>query len=73
MIDLTDSLSELLFKTLGPLAEEWAGLKLRPTSIYGIRRYLNNSALMSHIDRVRSHVISLIINVAQVLQDLRLL
>ena len=34
-----------------PLAEDWAGVQLEFTSIYGVRRYLNNSALISHIDR----------------------
>ena len=40
-----------VFKVLGPMAESWSGIKLKPTSIYGIRRYLNNSALFSHIDK----------------------
>ena len=34
-----------------PLAEDWAGVQLEFTSIYGVRRYLNNSALISHVDR----------------------
>ena len=36
---------------LWPMAEAWAGVELEFTSVYGIRRYLNNSALISHIDR----------------------
>ena len=36
---------------LWPLAEAWAGVELEVTSVYGIRRYLNNSALISHIDK----------------------
>lgn len=36
---------------LWPLAEAWAGVELEFTSVYGIRRYLNNSALISHIDK----------------------
>ena len=60
---------ELTFKTLGPLAEEWAGVKLRPSSIYGIRRYVNNSALISHIDKVNTHVISLILNLGQDVEE----
>ena len=60
---------ELIYKTLGPLAEEWAGVKLRPSAIYGIRRYVNNSALISHIDRVNTHVISLILNLGQDVEE----
>ena len=36
---------------LWPLAEAWAGVELEVTSVYGVRRYLNNSALISHIDK----------------------
>ena len=50
---------------LGRRAEVWAGLRLAPTSIYGIRRYRNNSLLATHVDRTNSHVISAILNVAQ--------
>ena len=34
-----------------PLAEQWSDVALQFTSIYGIRRYFNNSALISHVDR----------------------
>ena len=36
---------------LQPLAEQWSDVALQFTSIYGIRRYFNNSALISHVDR----------------------
>ena len=51
MLGLSSEEIQLSFRRLGPLAEQWAGVKLRPTSIYGIRRYVNNSALISHIDK----------------------
>lgn len=41
-------------KTLLPLHEEWAGVKLKPTSIYGIRANRNGSSLIMHYDKVRS-------------------
>ena len=66
MVYLTNEISEKMFKTLGPVAEQWSGVKLKPTSVYGMRRYLNNSALISHIDKVETHIISVIVNVAQV-------
>ena len=34
------------------VAEAWAGVELEFTAVYGVRRYLNNSALISHIDRL---------------------
>ena len=57
MIELKDEISEKMLKTLGPIDESWSGVKLKPTSVYGIRRYLNNSALMSHIDKPDTHII----------------
>lgn len=40
-------------QTLLPLHEQWAGgIKLKPTSAYGIRLYLNGSSLVMHYDRV---------------------
>ena len=35
MIPLDEKVREEIFKTLGPLAENWSNLKLVPTSIYG--------------------------------------
>jgi prolyl 4-hydroxylase len=61
---------EQIFKTLGPRAEQWAGLKLAPTSVYGIRRYRSGALLATHVDRTNTHVISAILNIAQeVLED----
>lgn len=35
------------------------------TSIYGIRKYTNNSILRMHVDTLATHVVSAIINVDQ--------
>ena len=69
MIQLNSDISKSIFEVLGPLAEEWADLKLTPTSLYGIRRYRNMSTLASHVDRISSHVISAIINVDQEVEE----
>lgn len=45
------------------LHEEWSGLKLRPTSIYGLRLNRNGSSLVMHYDKVETHVISAIVHV----------
>merc|ERR1719402_798262 len=66
MIVLNDTTQEVIFKTLGPLVEKWSGgVKLNPTSVYGIRRYTNNSWMLGHVDKAESHIISVILNVAQ--------
>lgn len=47
-----------------PLHEAWAGgIKLRPTSIYGVRFYQNGSSLTMHVDKPETHVISSIVHV----------
>jgi hypothetical protein len=56
---IVDIATELL-----PLHEEWAGIKLVPTSVYGVRMYQNGSALAMHVDNVDSHIISSIVHIA---------
>ena len=65
LLPLDEATKEAIFKTLGPAAEAWSGLRLVPTSIYGIRRYRNMSTLLAHVDQVRTHVVSAILNIAQ--------
>lgn len=55
-----------LFDDLLPVMEEWSGQKLKSTSCYGVRHYYRDSVLANHVDRIDTHVISGIINVAQV-------
>jgi len=47
-----------------PLLEEWTGMELRPTSLYGIRVYRKGAILSPHVDR-NPLIASAIINVAQ--------
>lgn len=46
---------------LRPLHEEWAGIKLRATSSYGIRLNQNMSSLVMHYDKVSSFFVALFI------------
>jgi hypothetical protein len=53
-------------KILQPLHEEWVGgMKLKPTSIYGIRANRNGSSLIMHYDKIQTHVISSIVHIAR--------
>jgi hypothetical protein len=40
---------------------------------YGVRRYLNGSSMLLHVDRVASHVVSAILQIDQVLSNLQAL
>jgi hypothetical protein len=55
---------EFIWNNIRPVIEEWTGHELRPTSLYGIRVYTNNSVLATHVDRLPL-VSSCIINVDQ--------
>ncbi len=45
--------------------EQWSGVELELTDIYGMRRYEDGARLLTHVDREATHAASLIINVAQ--------
>lgn len=51
-VDMQAIVNEVMLDIL-PLHEEWAGgIKLRPTSAYGVRLYQNGSSLVMHNDKV---------------------
>lgn len=50
---------------LKDLVEEWSGITLELTDIYGMREYKDGARLLAHVDREETHAASLIINVAQ--------
>jgi hypothetical protein len=41
-----------VLRSLTAIHEEWAGMKLKPTSVYGIRLNSNQSSLTMHYDKV---------------------
>ncbi len=41
-----------VIEDLKPLHEEWSGLKLRPTSAYGVRLYREGASMVMHNDKV---------------------
>ena len=45
--------------------EQWSGVELLPTYVYGIRIYHRGAVLRPHRDRLATHIIGAIINVAQ--------
>lgn len=53
-----------VIEELREMHEEWGGMKLRPTSAYGVRLYQNGSSLVMHHDKIETHVISSIVHIA---------
>lgn len=65
LIDLNDELRQAVHDELKPLMEAWSEQPLQPTYVYGIREYHRGAKLKMHRDRLETHIISAIINVAQ--------
>jgi len=66
MMHVSPPMTNAIFNTIRPILEEWAGVpKLVPTSCYGIRIYGNGSRLEEHVDRISTHAVSAILQIAQ--------
>ncbi len=50
---------------LADLVSEWIGMPCEQTVMYGMRQYEAGARLLTHVDRLSTHVVSLIVNVAQ--------
>ena len=66
-LELERATKNHVFEKLRPMAEDWIGNKLRltGTSVYGIRKYTRGATLAGHLDHMKSHVVSAILNIAQ--------
>lgn len=64
-LDLDFPEKDRIAALIQPLVEEWAGMPLVFTSFYGIREYHRGAELRMHVDRVATHVFSVIINLHQ--------
>ena len=53
-----------IWEGVQPILEEWTGMELEPSSMYGIRKYTTGAILSPHADR-NPLITSCIINVAQ--------
>ena len=49
--------------SLLPIMGNWCGLSLKSAVVYGIRRYTRGSWLGLHVDRLPTHIISVILQV----------
>jgi hypothetical protein len=57
-------MKEKIWEAARPTIEQWTGMKLQPSSLYGIRVYTEGAILAPHVDRLPL-VSSCIINVDQ--------
>lgn len=62
LVDIGD-LPDRALVAMMPYAEAWTGIKLRPITSYGLRAYSNNTQLYMHLDRMDTHIISVILHI----------
>jgi hypothetical protein len=56
-------LTNRVLQELRHYAETWSGVSLTPYRAYGFRVYQNESALMMHVDKMQTHIISFILHI----------
>ncbi|XP_023343650.1 uncharacterized protein LOC111713088 [Eurytemora carolleeae] len=67
MLKIDPSVISSVFEELKPLAEKWIDnrIELVGTAVYGLRKYTRGAWLHAHLDHLRTHVVSAILNIAQ--------
>ncbi len=65
LIELPGELKQQIHMELKSSIEQWCGLPLHPTYVYGIRRYNRGATLKPHRDRLETHIVSAILNIDQ--------
>jgi len=50
---------------LKDVVQTWVGVEIEQTDMYGIRQYEAGARLLTHVDRITTHAVSLIVNIAQ--------
>lgn len=56
-------LNQQVLEELKPMHEEWAGVELEGAIAYGLRVYRNDSRLLMHVDKSKTHIISCIFHI----------
>ncbi|KAL7549137.1 hypothetical protein ACHAWF_012406 [Thalassiosira exigua] len=50
---------------LKDVVQAWVGEEIEQTDMYGVRQYEAGARLLTHVDRITTHAVSLIVNIAQ--------
>eukprot|EP00927_Polykrikos_kofoidii_P051629 TRINITY_DN45426_c0_g1_i1.p1 TRINITY_DN45426_c0_g1~~TRINITY_DN45426_c0_g1_i1.p1 ORF type:complete len:456 (+),score=50.07 TRINITY_DN45426_c0_g1_i1:145-1512(+) len=63
LVDVGEAGRERLLAELKPMHEKWGGVKLTPSTAYGMRVYVGGNSLTMHVDKLSTHIISSIFHV----------
>ena len=69
LLQLPLAMQQDVHAELHGIMEQWAGIALLPTHVYGIRRYARGALLKVHRDRSGTHVFGASLNIAQQLEE----
>ena len=64
-IEMPNDLRDEIHESLLDKAEDWSGIRLLPTYVYGVRIYNRGAILKPHRDREETHIIGVIVNIDQ--------
>jgi len=65
LIDIPEQLRHGIIAELLPICERWSNTELEFSALYGMRIYARGTSLKIHTDTISTHIISVILNVAQ--------
>ena len=64
LIKVSSAVQETTINILKPILQKWSKQKISPNGVfYGMRRYLKDAWMSLHVDRLPSHILSVILQV----------
>ncbi len=68
-IDIDNDIKQAVNHHIQPIVEDWLGKELLSTATYGIRVYRRGAYLNLHTDRFQTHIIGVILNIDQKVEE----
>jgi prolyl 4-hydroxylase len=69
LVEIPQILRQKIIREFQPICQNWSKQELEFSSLYGIREYSRGTSLKIHHDRIETHIISVIINLAQDVEE----
>ena len=66
LIKVSSTVKETTIDILKPILQKWSKQKISKGLFFGMRRYLRGAWMSLHVDRLPSHIISVILQVIQI-------
>ena len=63
MVHLSEEMKKYIGDIMKPYLERWVNMSLVQTRLYGVREYYHGNILRNHVDRITTHVVSVILQI----------